>query len=192
MDGNSRALYNQYNGIANFLPRVGLAWTPGKKTVIRAAFGRTSFQEGTGEYNRLATNAPWNVDLVGQSVAAERRDSSESDYARSGLRRPGLGTGGCTVANVTSCSGGMFRRRSPSRHRSQLPAGGLQSMEFFHTASVRQLHHDCRRLISASTPIIWRISCSRIRKCCCRTGLPSPVRTFRRTRRSKTRSDRPG
>ncbi len=27
VDGNSRALYNQYNGIANFLPRVGLAWS---------------------------------------------------------------------------------------------------------------------------------------------------------------------
>ena len=27
-DGNSRALYNQYNGIANFLPRLGAAWTP--------------------------------------------------------------------------------------------------------------------------------------------------------------------
>jgi Carboxypeptidase regulatory-like domain len=66
-NGNSRALYNQYNGIANFLPRIGAAWTPwGTKTVIRAAFSRSSFQEGTGEYNRLATNAPWNVDLVGQ------------------------------------------------------------------------------------------------------------------------------
>ena len=26
--GNSRAFYNQYNGIANFLPRIGAAWTP--------------------------------------------------------------------------------------------------------------------------------------------------------------------
>ncbi|HLJ48319.1 MAG TPA: carboxypeptidase regulatory-like domain-containing protein [Bryobacteraceae bacterium] len=68
-NGNSRALYNQYNGIANFLPRLGLAWTPwGNNTVIRAAFSRSSFQEGTGEYNRLATNAPWNIDLVGQFV----------------------------------------------------------------------------------------------------------------------------
>ncbi len=68
-NGNSRALYNQYNGIANFLPRIGLAWTPwGNNTVIRAAFSRSSFQEGTGEYNRLATNAPWNIDLVGQFV----------------------------------------------------------------------------------------------------------------------------
>jgi hypothetical protein len=67
VDGNSRALYNQYNGIANFLPRIGAAWTPfGEKTVIRAAFSRSSFQEGTGEYNRLATNSPWNIDLVGQ------------------------------------------------------------------------------------------------------------------------------
>ena len=36
-NGNSRALYNQYNGIANFLPRIGLAWTPwDNNTVIRA------------------------------------------------------------------------------------------------------------------------------------------------------------
>jgi len=70
VNGNSRALYNQYNGIANFLPRIGLAWTPwNQSTVIRAAFSRSSFQEGTGEYNRLATNAPWNIDLVGQFTA---------------------------------------------------------------------------------------------------------------------------
>jgi hypothetical protein len=70
LNGNSRALYNQYNGIANFLPRIGMAWTPwGNSTVIRAAFSRSSFQEGTGEYNRLATNAPWNIDLASQFVA---------------------------------------------------------------------------------------------------------------------------
>lgn len=64
VNGNSRALYNQYNGIANFLPRVGIAYSPDSKTVVRAAFSRSSFQEGTGEYNRLATNAPWNNDLA--------------------------------------------------------------------------------------------------------------------------------
>ena len=42
-----------------------LAYSLDDKTVVRAAFSRSSFQEGTGEYNRLATNAPWNVDLVG-------------------------------------------------------------------------------------------------------------------------------
>ncbi len=66
VNGNSRALYNQYNGIANFLPRLGIAYSPTNNLVIRAAFSRSSFQEGTGEYNRLATNAPWNNDLAVQ------------------------------------------------------------------------------------------------------------------------------
>src|SRR5260370_7694735 len=74
VNGNNRALYNQYNGIANFLPRIGMAWSPGGKwaqnMVFRAAFSRSSFQEGTGEYNRLATTAPWNIDLVNQPVPA--------------------------------------------------------------------------------------------------------------------------
>ena len=88
-NGNSRALYNQYNGIANFLPRLGLAYSLDSKTVIRAAFSRSSFQEGTGEYNRLATNAPWNVDLVGQwgATNSQRRDPGEPGHSRSRLRR---------------------------------------------------------------------------------------------------------
>jgi hypothetical protein len=28
VNGVSRAMYNEYNGIANFLPRIGLAWNP--------------------------------------------------------------------------------------------------------------------------------------------------------------------
>ena len=32
--------------------------------MIRAGFSRSSFQEGTGEYNRLTTNAPWNLDYA--------------------------------------------------------------------------------------------------------------------------------
>src|SRR5579871_4687328 len=42
VNGNSQALYNQYNGIANFLPRLGAAWAPwGNKTVFRAALSRS-------------------------------------------------------------------------------------------------------------------------------------------------------
>ena len=135
MDGNSRALYNQYNGIANFLPRLGLAYSLDSKTVIRAAFSRSSFQEGTGEYNRLATNAPWNVDLVGQWGAHQlrRRDSGQSDHSRSGLRRAGfhrwLHGGQCNLR-----AGGVLRRSAHSRDRSELPSGGFESMEFHRAA----------------------------------------------------------
>ena len=110
VDGNSRALYNQYNGIANFLPRVGAAWSPfGKNTVIRAAFSRSSFQEGTGEYNRLATNAPWNIDLVNQPIAgvngAIPADQVTLDQGFAGL---GSASSVCTTANVTSAPASCF------------------------------------------------------------------------------------
>ena len=112
VNGNSRALYNQYNGIANFLPRAGIAWSPGGKwgenTVIRAAFSRSSFQEGTGEYNRLATNAPWNVDLVNQPVAGVN-GAIPANQVTLDQGFGALGAGGtCTVANVTSAPAACF------------------------------------------------------------------------------------
>ncbi len=108
-DGNSRALYSQYNGIANFLPRLGLAYSINNKTVIRAAFSRSSFQEGTGEYNRLATNAPWNTDLVGQWGATNSNGGIPSNQVFLDQGFGALGsTTGCTVANVTSAPPACF------------------------------------------------------------------------------------
>ncbi|HTS25914.1 MAG TPA: carboxypeptidase regulatory-like domain-containing protein [Bryobacteraceae bacterium] len=111
-NGNSRALYNQYNGIANFLPRLGIAWTPwGDKTVIRAAFSRSSFWEGTGEYNRLATNAPWNVDLVGTFAAGTNgtipANQVTLDQGFGGLGAAGGGTP-CNVTTVLSVPASCF------------------------------------------------------------------------------------
>jgi hypothetical protein len=102
-NGNSRALYNQYNGIANFLPRLGAAYSLDEKTVLRAAFSRTSFQEGTGEYNRLATNAPWNVDLVGSWGATNSLGAIPANQVTLSQGFTALGsTAGCSIANVTS------------------------------------------------------------------------------------------
>ena len=59
-NGNSRALYNTYNGITNFQPRIGVAYTPGGgKTVIRAAYTLSSYLEGTGTNLRLPINPPF-------------------------------------------------------------------------------------------------------------------------------------
>lgn len=57
--GNSRALYNQYNGITNFQPRIGIAWNARKNTVIRAAYTLSSYLEGTGTNLRLTINPPF-------------------------------------------------------------------------------------------------------------------------------------
>ena len=111
VNGNSRALYNQYNGIANFLPRVGLAWSIDEKTVVRAAFSRSSFQEGTGEFNRLATNAPWNTDLVGQwgGVGTNGGIPTNQITLDQGFAALGASGAACTVANVTSAPASCFK-----------------------------------------------------------------------------------
>ena len=134
VDGNSRALYNQYNGIANFLPRVGLAWTPDEKTVIRAAFGRTSFQEGTGEYNRLATNAPWNTDLVGQWGATNTAGAIPANQITLDQGFAALGSTGTARCERHLRSRGVLRRRPPSRYRSELSSRRFQPMEFHRPA----------------------------------------------------------
>ena len=57
---NCNALYNQYNGITNFQPRLGIAWTPGGgKLVVRAGYTLSNYLEGTGTNLRLPINPPF-------------------------------------------------------------------------------------------------------------------------------------
>lgn len=53
------ALYNQYNGIENFQPRIGFAYSPWKNTVVRGAYTLSSYLEGTGTNLRLPINPPF-------------------------------------------------------------------------------------------------------------------------------------
>jgi len=58
-NGNNCALYNEYNGITNYQPRVGLAWNAMKNTVVRAAYTLSNYLEGTGTNLRLPINPPY-------------------------------------------------------------------------------------------------------------------------------------
>ena len=63
-NGNSRALYNNYLGIGDWLPRVGVAWSPGRfhgKTVFRAGFAVSTYVEGGGSNEELTQNVPYGV-----------------------------------------------------------------------------------------------------------------------------------
>ena len=59
---NSRALYNQYNGLYNFQPRVGFAFNPRPDTVVRGSYTLSSYLEGTGTNLRLTINPPFSVE----------------------------------------------------------------------------------------------------------------------------------
>jgi hypothetical protein len=60
-NGLGQALYNQYNGITNFQPRIGVAWQPRflRSTVVRAAYGVSNFTESNGVNNLLTQNPPF-------------------------------------------------------------------------------------------------------------------------------------
>lgn len=55
--------YNTYTGIDNFQPRIGLAWQPGfmPNTVVRAAYGISTYMEGNGVNNLAVVNPPYVV-----------------------------------------------------------------------------------------------------------------------------------
>ena len=61
-NGNPRALYDTYNGIGNYQPRLGIAYRITNKTVVRAGYSLSSFMEGTGQGLRLPQNPPSSTD----------------------------------------------------------------------------------------------------------------------------------
>jgi hypothetical protein len=65
-DGNSRALYNAVH--TNFMPRVGFAWQPMQRFVLRGGFGTTVVLEGTGSSLRLTQNPPYEYSFTDQAI----------------------------------------------------------------------------------------------------------------------------
>jgi hypothetical protein len=69
---DNNALYNQYNGITNFQPRLGIAYSLDKNTVLRASYTMSNYLEGTGTNLRLTRNPPFQTGhLVTYSTAAD-------------------------------------------------------------------------------------------------------------------------
>lgn len=105
-NGLGAALYHTYNGIANFEPRIGLAWQPGflPHTVIHAAYGISNFQESNGVNNLLTANAPFEIP---HSVTFSPSSNFPGVTLDQGFT--GFPASGCTLAAAEAESAACFQ-----------------------------------------------------------------------------------
>ena len=74
VNGASRALFNPV--YTNFMPRVGFAYTPTPRTVVRGGYGITNYFEGTGANLRLNFNYPFQNSYIAPGEAAPTATSA--------------------------------------------------------------------------------------------------------------------
>ncbi|MGA7926599.1 MAG: TonB-dependent receptor [Candidatus Sulfotelmatobacter sp.] len=62
VEQGNNTLYNNYTGIGDLLPRIGIAWSPAalhNKTVVRLGYGISEYTEGGGVGEQLTANYPF-------------------------------------------------------------------------------------------------------------------------------------
>jgi hypothetical protein len=62
VEQGNHPLYNNYLGRGDFLPRIGLAWSPARfngKTVVRAGYAISAYTEGGGVNQQMTANPPF-------------------------------------------------------------------------------------------------------------------------------------
>ncbi|PYP86165.1 MAG: hypothetical protein DMG65_19260 [Candidatus Angelobacter sp. Gp1-AA117] len=99
--------YNTYKGIDNFQPRLGLAWQPkwswARNSVVRAAYGISTFMEANGVNNLPYQNPPFiqghEVNFSGQALPNSTLDQGFSNFPASA----------CTVASLQALSPACLR-----------------------------------------------------------------------------------
>jgi outer membrane receptor protein involved in Fe transport len=97
--------YNTYKGIGNFQPRIGLAWQPhwnsiwARNTVIRAAYGISSFMEANGVNNLPYQNPPF---VQAHEVINPASQALPSSTLSQGFN--GFPASACTIASLQAFS----------------------------------------------------------------------------------------
>lgn len=98
-DGHSRALYTPFR--SDWQPRLSMTWAPGRgRALLRAAYGATSHQEGTGTNLRLPLNPPYFNEL-------------ELVYGNPALPSPSPGAGFDGVREKDAMTGAVLRAIDP-------------------------------------------------------------------------------
>jgi hypothetical protein len=95
--GNGRALYHPTYG--NVMPRIGFAYQPTPKFVVRGGYGITTDLEGTGANLRLTYNPPFQASFEATGIAPSASGPGQSFALENGF----------TSANTANFSGTTYR-----------------------------------------------------------------------------------
>ena len=128
--------YNTYTGIGNFQPRLGLAWQPhwnsvwARNTVIRAAYGISSFMEANGVNNLPYQNPPFVEahELINPPTQALPTTNLSQGFS-------GFPAAACTVAALQAFSPACLAVRHAPPDQPGPAACGRPAMEPDHSAA---------------------------------------------------------
>ena len=135
-NGNSRALYDSYNGYGNYQPRIGLAYQATPKTTVRAAYGLSSFMEGTGLGLRLPGNPPQPI-AASANYSALAYPTTTLDQGFTPIAVPA----GCTIAGLESAAPNCYQGRHHLFVGQESTAGTLESVESVCAAGIIAVGH---------------------------------------------------
>ncbi len=100
VNGASRALYNPV--YTNFMPRLGFAYSPNQRAVVRGGYGITNYFEGTGANLRLNFNYPFQNSFSAMGFAPTATSSGTFYTPSQGFGTPAVG---CDVlTSPTPCT----------------------------------------------------------------------------------------
>ena len=102
----SRALYKAYK--KGFEPRLGFAWRPDERWVVRGGYGISQYMEGTGANLRLPLNPPFFFESARQYDATTGPGTLATGLRRAAAARPAVRPG----ARVGSRTCGRSSRSS--------------------------------------------------------------------------------
>jgi hypothetical protein len=99
-DGNSRALYNPFYG--GVMPRIGFAWSPSSRFVLRGGFGISDAMEGTGTNRRMTQNYPFQSSLSAASLSPSGTANGSAGFPVENGFSFGPGAAGTPLANYSN------------------------------------------------------------------------------------------
>ena len=121
----SRSLYKSYK--KGFEPRLGFAWRPNDRWVVRGGYGISQYMEGTGANLRLPLNPPFFFESAGQLRRDDGRRDPGDRLCGAEAARPAVGPGASVGSEpAATVHAAVERLRRISRHRFDVRECGIR------------------------------------------------------------------